>query len=153
MGYIPATACNYTVNVYLTDLGREYLIKGDTSKSTVKYFTLGDSDTNYLVAKTDNAEGYRNIPEIDFIPALGGDVEGCLKVTKAVEIKSRISVTGSTDTDNIIFYNTTAKIKTCAAIINNPIDCSSYADEIALESEVLVDTIWECLVENFNGTL
>jgi hypothetical protein len=153
MGYIPATACNFTIEVYLTELGREYLVKKDTTRSTVKYFTLGDSDANYLIAKKDNSEGYRNIPELDFLPGLSGTLNPCFNATRVRSVKHRLTYTSDTTQENTVFLNTKARIKTCGQIIDNPIDCSTYSSEIALDSEVLADTIWECLVENFDGTL
>ena len=46
MGFISSGNTDGLV-AYLTQKGRELLINGDQSNITVKYFSLGDSDTNY----------------------------------------------------------------------------------------------------------
>ena len=95
MGYIISDitdACQLPLEVYWTDIGREYLIgKKQNRKKGIKvsYFSLGDSDCNYLVSDEPN-----NFLPIDFVPDIAGDVDSCLKGTKA-EIKSNLYLLGS----------------------------------------------------------
>lgn len=90
MGYIISDitdACQLPLEVYWTDIGREYLIgKKINRKKGIKalYFSLGDSDCNYLVSDEPN-----NFLPIDFVPDIAGDVNSCLKGTKN-SIKSNI---------------------------------------------------------------
>lgn len=90
MGYIISDitdACQLPLEVYWTDIGREYLIgKKQNRKKGIKvsYFSLGDSDCNYLVSDEPN-----NFLPIDFVPDITGDVDSCLKGTKG-KIKSNL---------------------------------------------------------------
>lgn len=72
MGFI-VTGQTETV-VYLTHIGAEYLAGKKTSPKDliIKYFSLGDSDANYLVDERLNA---------DYVPDLTGrDASCCLKL-------------------------------------------------------------------------
>lgn len=91
MGFIfsdSSDACNLPLEIYWTDLGREYLIgkKSNRKKGiSVKYFTLGDSDCNYIISEEPN-----NMLPPNFVPDAAGDVTNCLKGTKDNILKSNV---------------------------------------------------------------
>jgi len=92
MGFI--TTGQTDIVVYLTPVGAEYLAGKKKSKTDlgIKYFTLGDSDTNYLVLKKLN-KGY--------VPDATGEDSSCLKI-------ANITI------DNKKFYNEWVKDKNVA---------------------------------------
>ena len=47
MGFIP-TSTTKTLNAYLTQKGRYYILYGDTKDFQVSYFSLHDNDVNYF---------------------------------------------------------------------------------------------------------
>jgi hypothetical protein len=90
MGFI-SSANTVTLETYLTQLGRNYLLTGEESRSKVKYFTLGDSDTNYLIAINENGSAEKNILTSGFVPDVTGDDTGCIKsVANGVGLKHRL---------------------------------------------------------------
>jgi len=79
MGYIHSGT---TLVAYLTQTGRELLLKGDNSNFKIKYFALGDSDVNYSV---------EDKLEAGFIPDLSGNNNSCVKsLSKNIDIKNKI---------------------------------------------------------------
>lgn len=85
MGFIPEN--NKTIlTAFLTQKGRTYYISGTESDRKVVYFSLGDSDTNYLISANDENYLYSG-----FIPDLTGNYENCIKtITDGVELESLI---------------------------------------------------------------
>jgi len=81
MGFISTGETNGMV-IYFTPKGMEYLTGKKTSSRdlSIRYFSLGDSDTNYLTQK----KSFRG-----FIPDLSGDDVACLK-NVALDINNAI---------------------------------------------------------------
>ena len=77
MGFI-ASSTTQTLSAYLTQKGREYILKGSKAQFTVKYFSLHDSDVNYYVAANIVSTNYNNLPS-GFIPDITGDIDECIK--------------------------------------------------------------------------
>lgn len=77
MGFIASGSPINTV-AYLTQIGRDYLINGSSVDYRVKYFGLGDSDTNYNIA-AEIVDSENNILANGFVPNISGDQDGCIK--------------------------------------------------------------------------
>lgn len=83
MGFISSGSTVITT-AYLTQRGRELLIKGNKSDFKIKYFALGDSDTNYNI---------ENPAYEGTIPDLTGDNQDCLKsISENVDIKHKVNL-------------------------------------------------------------
>jgi hypothetical protein len=87
MGYI-CSSSTYTVTAYLTNLGKQLYFNGEDSDIIASYFTLGDSDTNYIIASNNNPITTGFIPNVTGIVdqcinsvALGSDITYKLKST------------------------------------------------------------------------
>jgi hypothetical protein len=76
MGYIQQSNIK-KIYAYLTQLGKEKIISGDTIDFQVKYFSLHDEDINYIIASKTSGTTY-NIPKSGFIPDITGDDNICL---------------------------------------------------------------------------
>lgn len=76
MGYIQQSNTK-KIYAYLTQLGKEKIISGDTIDFQVQYFSLHDEDINYIIASKTNGTTY-NIPKSGFIPDITGDSDICL---------------------------------------------------------------------------
>jgi hypothetical protein len=76
MGYIQQSDVK-KIYAYLTQLGKEKIISGDTIDFQVKYFSLHDDDINYIIASKLSGTTY-NIPKSGFIPNITGDDNICL---------------------------------------------------------------------------
>jgi hypothetical protein len=76
MGYIQQSNTK-KIYAYLTQLGKEKIISGDTIDFQVKYFSLHDEDINYIIASKTSGTTY-NIPKSGFIPDITGDSDICL---------------------------------------------------------------------------
>lgn len=97
MGYTPSTP-KVTLEAYLTQLGRYYLVYSGTSEQiSINYFGLGDPDANYEVASNDIGGGEKNILTSGFVPDLSGDHD-CIK-SLAVE-KQRYILNNPIDNTN-----------------------------------------------------
>ena len=82
MGYI-ASGETLQVVAYLTQTGRELLLKGNKENFKVKYFALGDSDINYFV---------EDRLTTGFITDLSGESSSCIKaVATNVDIKNKVN--------------------------------------------------------------
>lgn len=80
MGYIQKGA-GVQIEASYTQKGREILQKGNKADLKVAFFSLGDSDANYMV-------GVRNENVVD----VTGDADGCVKsVAKNVNIKYNLN--------------------------------------------------------------
>lgn len=104
MGYIPENNKTDLV-AFLTQKGRTYYLNGSDLDRKVKYFSLGDSDTNYNISANDE-----NYLFSGFIPDLSGNYDNCLKtVSEGVKLESLINrgVTSDNNTSNyeIRFFN------------------------------------------------
>lgn len=151
MGYIPSTSgftCVGDLSVVWTDLGRKYILeRQDKDKSLVYYFSLSDRDKNYINALE---------PANSFIPDLTGNVNACLPATLSNIVLNPIQVEGNGNS-NIIDYRT----KSLKGCVGEPLtfDCSKYYDMYPINpsdpraSERLGDSIWECFISEFSGTL
>lgn len=88
MGFVKSGS---TINLeaYLTVKGREKYLSSDVSSKTIKKFSLGDSDTNYLVStNTQQSSVRKNYLENGIIPDLTGDQNDCIKsLTDDIKIK------------------------------------------------------------------
>lgn len=95
MGFIPEN--NKTkLNAFLTQKGRTYYISGTDIDRKVKYFSLGDSDTNYLISANDS-----NYLTSGFIPDLTGNYENCIKtISEGIELESLIFKSPNQTVDN-----------------------------------------------------
>jgi len=113
MGYI-TSATTITLDSHLTQKGREIILSG-ISKNITK-FSLGDSDTNYLIEN-------RNSP--GKVPDVTGDHIGCvLSVARNVDIKNKISISGLTETTikELRFVNDNISYN----VLNVEIDLGNY---------------------------
>ena len=78
MGFI-SSGDSVTLTGYLTQTGREYLLKNDKSNFKI---TLGDSDSNYFI---------ENFLITGFVPDVSGDNFDCIKsLSKNINIKYQI---------------------------------------------------------------
>jgi hypothetical protein len=110
--YLSGVTCTDTIYVSWTKIGREYLIGSRANRKaglTVSYFTLGDSDMNYL-----------NTAEIinGFIPNVTGEDTLCLNGTSTDDITYKVNLN---DNSQIIVksFNIFIPIST-----NNPAGCT-----------------------------
>ncbi len=79
MGFISSSS-TLDISAYLTYAGRKAILSGQTSDSQIKFFTLGDSDVDYNIAKeTLFGSPNKNILTSGFVPDLTGDNNGCIK--------------------------------------------------------------------------
>lgn len=83
-----------TLEAYLTQKGREKYLSSDESSKTIKKFSLGDSDTNYVIAtNTRKGSDKKNTLERGLVPDLTGDQTDCIKsLTDDIQIKNPIFV-------------------------------------------------------------
>jgi len=107
MGFITTGSTNDGImEVCFTPLGREYMVKGLGSKLVVKYFGLGDTDSNYLINKrlcivpdiTGVKEADRGYVETEYI---NGSKElipntSCVIPTMQTDIRYKILLSGDT---------------------------------------------------------
>lgn len=77
MGFIPSSTTQ-TLSAYLTQQGRKYILSGTKADFSVKYFSLHDSDVNYIIARNIVSTNYNNLPN-GFIPDVTGDISECIK--------------------------------------------------------------------------
>ena len=75
MGFIPASA-GLTLNAFLTQAGRQYLVAGDKTAFDIKYFALSDEHINYLAAWETDVNGNYLAPGSGRLPDLSGDYAG-----------------------------------------------------------------------------
>ena len=76
MGYIQQSDVK-KIYAYLTQLGKEKIISGNTTDFQVTHFSLHDEDINYIIASKISGTTY-NIPKSGFIPNITGDDNICL---------------------------------------------------------------------------
>ncbi len=107
MGFVLSSP-KIILNVYYTQVGREYLIKGTTEQSTINYFSLGDSDCNYNISQIEILDSHNILP-IGFVPNLTGDHIGCIK-SVADGIGQKYYIEGGTT--NFKSFDTITKEKT-----------------------------------------
>ncbi len=150
MGYIPAFSsftCSNSIGVQWTALGRKYLMSfGSAERSQIYYFSLSDTDKNYI-----------NTLEVqpDFIPNITGDMTSCLIPTASNRVRHELNVQGLSASTTTIDYRS-KPLKACDVYT---IDCSRYYDMYPLSSsdtrssEILGDSIWTCIIGNFGGSL
>ncbi len=151
MGYIVPnindSICSGNLTVYWTDIGRQYLlgIKKPKLGAIPYYFSLSDCDKNYI----------NNINiQSGFVPDLTGDHTVCLLPTASDIVRNQIeTITVSDDNIPILDFRN-RKMLLCKFF-----DCSYYYDIYPLDdsdprsSEILGDSIWDCYVKDFDGTL
>jgi hypothetical protein len=97
MGFIPSSTTQ-TLSAYLTEQGRKYILTGLKTDFTIKYFSLHDSDINYVIASNIVSSNYNNLPN-GFVPDITGDISECIKsIAKGVSPNenSYLFVTGTT---------------------------------------------------------
>lgn len=155
MGYIVPdindSVCSGNLTVYWTDIGRQYLlgIKKPKNGSIPYYFSLSDCDKNYI--------NDLNI-EKGFVPDLTGDHTVCLLPTVSDIVRNQIETITVSD-DNIPIIDFRNKKMPLCTNINNDVDCSYYYDMEVLNLsdprtyELLGDSIWDCIIGDFEGTL
>ncbi len=79
MGFV-TNSDKITLNAFYTQKGRAFYLNGTDSDKKIKYFALGDSDTNYRTSSTPvENEIYNNTLESGFVPDLSGNYDSCLK--------------------------------------------------------------------------
>mgnify|MGYP000400253113 CR=1 FL=1 len=87
MGYI-ASSTTLTFKAYLTQKGRELYFNGGDEEILTNYFTLGDSDTNYLISSNSN-----NTIKSGFVPNITGTDDICINtISNGVTIKYPIKL-------------------------------------------------------------
>lgn len=94
------------LNAYLTQLGKSKILKGTTpSERNIKYFTLGDSDTDYNIAVnpvTGDPDGVKNYLPSGTVPDITGDRNSCTSgVQDGIDIKYKLFYTGNTSTSSV----------------------------------------------------
>jgi hypothetical protein len=95
MGYITSGATVY-IDCFLTQKGKELFFIGEDEDIIVKYFSLGDSDTNYIITNNLNITTQDdNILTEGFVPSISGNYDECSKsIAGGIKLKSEISVKG-----------------------------------------------------------
>lgn len=86
MGFLTTSSTGTTIQAYLTQLGRDYLVFGNPNKLIFEYFSIGDSDYNYenTTGKTEN----------NLMPDFTGINDNCIiSLSSNVDIKNNIPVT------------------------------------------------------------
>jgi hypothetical protein len=106
MGFITSGSCDGILEVCFTPIGREYIAQGLGSKLIVKYFGLGDADSNYLIQKrlclipdiTGVKEAERGFVDTEFVDGSSELIANtsCIIPTIQNDIKYKISLTGDT---------------------------------------------------------
>ena len=93
MGYITSGATVY-IDCFLTQKGKELFFIGEDEDIIVKYFSLGDSDTNYIITNNLNITTQDdNILTGGFIPSISGNYDECAKsIAGGIKLKSEIPV-------------------------------------------------------------
>jgi hypothetical protein len=77
MGFVSSTP-KITLNAYLTQVGREYFISGTVEQTEIMYFSVGDSDCNYLISQIEIGDEHNTLVS-GYVPDLTGDTTGCIK--------------------------------------------------------------------------
>lgn len=78
MGFIQNTATTTSLQAYLTQTGRKYLVDGNKTDIQIEYFSLSDPDVNYLQASQPSASDFNTLPS-GFIPDMAGGMgDACL---------------------------------------------------------------------------
>jgi hypothetical protein len=95
MGYITSGATVY-IDCFLTQKGKELFFIGEDEDIIVKYFSLGDSDTNYIITNNLNISTQDdNILTEGFIPSITGNYDECAKsIAGGIKLKSEIPIKG-----------------------------------------------------------
>lgn len=145
MGFLDSNgiSCEGVLTVFWTPVGRKYLIERNKDGYTPTDFSLGDSDVNYI---------NKFEPQAGFISDLGGFKNFCIIPTRATKIAYNIEVD---NINNQLVPNSVLNIRSCVPTI----DCSLYYDMKQLDntdsrsSEILGDSIWDCVVGDFEGSL
>lgn len=104
MGFINKSN-KIVLNAFYTQKGRTYYLNGTDQEKKPLYFSLGDSDTNYIIGS--NSE---NVLDSGFVPDLSGNYDDCLKgVADGVDLKYHINYSSlniDNDVKEIRFLNT-----------------------------------------------
>ena len=145
MGFLKSNGivCDGNITVFWTDIGREYLMgfKKPKDGAVPYYFSLADGDTNYL---------NQFEPQAGFIPDLTGNHNQCLLPTKDTIVRNQLTVENKLGKLIPLISN----VRDC-----NISDCSEYFDMQPLDDtdsrvgQTLGDSIWDCIVGDFDGTL
>lgn len=100
MGFIPS-ASTTTLTAYLTQKGREYILRGNKTDFNIKFFSLHDSDINYFIS-SDFVDGDYNIPQSGFVPDITGDDDTCIKsIAQGIVINANSVITGGTKLNSV----------------------------------------------------
>lgn len=78
MGYVPSTP-TITLQAYLTQKGREYLINGTDEQVNIAYFGLSDIDVNYFISSNIINSDENNTLPSGFVPDISGDHLDCVR--------------------------------------------------------------------------
>ncbi len=90
MGFV-TSADTINISCYLTTLGRQYYLSGETNSFEIKYFSLDDSDVNYNASAITKINGDKNILNSGEIPDLTGDKIGCINsIAAGIDLKYKI---------------------------------------------------------------
>ena len=95
MGYITSGATVY-IDCFLTQKGKELFFIGEDEDIIVKDFSLGDSDTNYVITNNLNITTQDdNVLTEGFIPSISGNYDECAKsIAGGIKLKSEIPIKG-----------------------------------------------------------
>jgi hypothetical protein len=93
MGYITSGATVY-IDCFLTQKGKELFFIGEDEDIIVKYFSLGDSDTNYVITNNLNITTQDdNVLTEGFIPSISGNYDECAKsIAGGIKLKFEIPI-------------------------------------------------------------
>jgi hypothetical protein len=130
MGFI-ASASTKTLTAYLTQKGREYILRGNKNDFNIKYFSLHDEDINYHIS-SDFLSGDYNIPNSGFIPDITGDDDYCIKsIAQGIIVSPNSVITGGTSLNSVrplyVRFVETTKTSTLLATDNQFTDTFTIA--------------------------
>ncbi len=144
------TVCLGELTIFWTDIGKQYLLGAKKPKngSIPYYFSLSDCDKNYLI----------NVNlENGFVTDLTGNHNVCLLPTVSDITRNIIDAKPLNASNVVVIDYRNSNMPTCG-INTNINDCSYYYDLYPLNtsdirSSDLMESIWNCYVADFLGTL
>lgn len=112
MSFIPQSATK-TLNAYLTQLGRKFILDGNKEDFQIEYFSLHDDDTNYLIASNIISANTYNTLKSGFVPDITGDIDSCIKsIANATNVNVNTTLSGSSIIDTVTNLPTVGRIGT-----------------------------------------
>ncbi len=122
MGFV-SESNSILLTAFYTQKGRAYYLNGQDKDKRILYFSLGDSDTNYITASNTNiSTDEANVLDSGFVPDLSGNYSDCIK-----------TVADGTPTSSFLIYQPTGITNTAKEIrffdpLNNNYDGKNELD-------------------------